>query len=346
MTEQKIFKIPLKFIITNILILGNLSEEDKEDAKRILDKSSKTSFFHDLNDDEKDIALEKTEIVIGGRLTDEQLNKTKHLKMQQIFGTGVNRHNLQFFKENGVLFCNSHAHAFIIAEHGYSMLHSASKNLHTSDELLRKGIWDPQVGTSVSLLNKTVLFLGFGNIAKYFKNFCKPFDMKYLAIKRTEQCDDPEVKVFLPKNKKEALKQADFIFNSLPLTSKTTNFLDKEEFEVMKSNVIIINVGRGGTINDKALYEALKENKIKRAAIDVWYNYPINRGGGDQEQNPIPCYPSDYPFQELDNIIMSAHRAWVSDISFSDFRKELYNNVNRFIRGEPVRNIVNLDEEY
>lgn len=330
----------------NILLLGNLTEEDKEDAQQTLDDSAKLRFYQDLNEEEKDEALVQADIVIGGRLTDEQLQKTKNLKMHQIFGTGVNRHNLQHFKENGILFCNSHAHSFIIAEHGYSMLHAASKNIHSSDQLLRQGIWDPQRGTSVSFLNKTILFLGFGEIAKHFKSFCKPFNMKYLAIKRTKDCDDSEVEVFLPDTKKEALKQADFIFNSLPLTTKSANFLDEADFEVMKTSAIIVNVGRGGTINDKALYEALKEKKIKGAAIDVWYNYPDRRGGGEQEQTPKPCYPSDYPFQELNNIIMSAHRAWVTDLSFMDLRKELFLNVNRFIKGEKVKNIVNLDEEY
>ena len=330
----------------NVLIMGSLEEDDKKNAQEIFATASKIIFFDELDEREKEEALNQAEIVIGGRLSDEQLEKANNLKMQQIFGTGVNRHNLQYFKDKGILFCNSHAHSSIIAEHGFSMLHAISKNLLTSDKLIRKGIWDPQRGTSVSFFNKTILFLGYGEIANHFKSFCKPFNMRYIAVKRTQQCDDPEVEIFLPENKKEAIKQADFIFDSLPLTPTSANFLDKEEFEVMKTNTIIVNVGRGGTINDKALYEALKNKQIKGAAIDVWYNYPTGRGGEGYNQDPTPCFPSDYPFQDLDNIIMSAHRAWVTDLSWSDLRKELYFNVNRFIKGEQVRNIVNLDEGY
>ncbi len=342
----KSLKLEFSTKIMNVLLMGNLSEEDKTAAKNIIDKSTILTFFQDLNEDEKEESLTKAEIVVGGSLSDEQLSKAKKLKMQQIFGTGVNRHNLQFFKENGIILCNSHAHSFIIAEHGFSMLVAASKNLLTSDQLLRQGIWDPQRGTSVTLFNKTILFLGFGEIAKNFKKFCKPFDMRYIALKRSETCDDPEVTVFLPDKKKEAIEQADFIFNSLPLTPKSTDFLDAEDFMVMKPDTIIVNVGRGATINDKALYDALKDRKIRGAAIDVWYDYPDRRGGGEQEQQPNPCYPSSYPFQELDNIIMSAHRAWVTDLSFMDLRKELFLNVNRFIKREQVKNIVNLEEGY
>ena len=330
----------------NILIFGNLSDEYKEAAREILDKTSTLFYYNDLNENDKESIFKEIDIVIGGRLSEEQLEKAKKLKMQQIFGTGVNSHNLKHFKENGILFCNSHAHSIVIAEYGFSMLLSASKKLHTSDKLLRQGNWDPQRGTSVTLLDKTILFLGYGEIAKHVKNFCTPFNMKYLAIKRTKECEDQDIEVFLPDDKEIALQQADFIFNSLPLTTKTMDFLDEDSFKIMKPNAIIVNVGRGGTINDKALYGALKNNRISGAAIDVWYNYPERRSGGQPGESPEVCLPSDYPFQELDNIIMTAHRAWVTDISFSELRKQLFYNVNRFIRGEPVKNIVDLDEEY
>jgi len=80
----------------------------------------------------------------------------------------------------------------------------------------------------------------------------------------------------------------------------------ENETEIVRK--IIVNVGRGMTINDEALHKALKENQIKVAGIDVWYNYPQKRGTDERE--PLLCYPSDYPFQVLDNIIMSAYRAW------------------------------------
>ena len=326
-----------------VLLIVNLNDEEKEESLKLLDESAEVQFHSELTEEEKEEAISVADIIVGGRLTDEQLESAKNLKMQQIFGTGVNRHNLEFFKENNIAFCNSHAHSYIIAEHGFSLLVAVSKNLLSSDQKLREGDWDPQRGSSVSLLNKTLLFVGYGVIAQHFQTFCEVFNMKYLAIKRTKDTDVSSVKIFLPDEKKEAFKQADFIFNSLPLTEKTTDFIDESDFEVMKPEAIIVNVGRGETINDKALFDALKAKKIKGAGIDVWYNYPTNRGG---EQEPSPCYPSDYPFQELDNIIMSAHRAWVTDLSFFEFRKKLLENVNRFIRREELENIVDLDEGY
>ena len=167
--------------------------------------------------------------------------------------------------------------------------------------------------------------------------------MKYLAIKRTKQCDDPDIEIFTPDEKLAAIKQADIIINCLPRTSKTINFLDKVEFETMKPTVIIVNIGRGITINEEELYSALKDKRIRAAAIDVWYNYPKIRGADTQE--PLPCFPSKFPFHELENVIMTAHRAWQSDALLTDLNPFL-ENVNRFIRGEQPQNIVNLEEEY
>ncbi|MEE9410216.1 MAG: 2-hydroxyacid dehydrogenase [Candidatus Heimdallarchaeota archaeon] len=313
-------------------------------AHEVIDDSATLIFNDDLQEEEKEEILAEVDIIIGGRLTDEQLKIANNLKMQQSFGTGVERHNLEYFKEKGIIFCNNHSHAFVIAEYGFSLLNAASKELLSNDQLLRKGSWDYKKHESISLYDKTMVFLGYGEIAKSFKRLCEPFNMKFLAVKRTEECEDPSVNVFLADQKKEALKKADFIFNSLPLTKKTTSFLDEEEFKIMKENTIVINVGRGKTINERALYNALKEKKIKGAAIDTWYVYPENRFGEDQE--PDICFPSDYPFQELDNIIMSAHRAWVTDIPLFESPENLIQNVNRFIRGEIPENVVNFDEEY
>ncbi len=327
-----------------VLFMMNSTDEEKKILIKTLDEKTDVIFFRELDEDKKEEILADAEIIIGGRLEDDQLKNLQKIKMHQTFGTGLDKHNLSLYKEKGILLCNSHVHSHIIAEYGFSMMNTASKELITNDQLLREGIWDYKKYESVTLFNKTVLFLGYGEIAKHFKKMCKPFNMKFLAVKRTRDTEDKEIEVYLPEEKLKAIKQADYIFNSLPKTQKTIDFLDEYEFGAMKPSTIIINVGRGDTINQKALFEALKDNKIKGAAIDVWYNYPQNRG--TEKQEPLPCYPSEYPFHELKNIIMTAHRAWVSDVQWFNFTLELIHNVNRFIRGEEPDNIANLDEGY
>ncbi len=326
-----------------ILSMIKSNEEEKNKIRAIL-PSEEIIFYFDLDENQQQTVLKKAEIIVGGKIDDEKLKQTENLKLHQTFATGVDRHNLALYKEKGIILCNSHYHSPTIAEYGFALLVAASKELIGNDRLLRKGLWNPYDLPSVTLYNKTICFLGYGHIAKWVRKMLEPFSMKILTIKRTEKCEDVDVEVYNPENKLQALAKADFIFNSLPLNSKTKDFLGEEEFKVMKKSAILVNVGRGETINEQALYTALKENMIKGAAIDVWYNYPKTRTTTDQENNI--CHPSQYPFNELDNIIMSAHRAWVTDTPWFDNTTKLFENVKRFISSEEVENIVNLDEGY
>ncbi|GAJ09688.1 unnamed protein product, partial [marine sediment metagenome] len=152
-----------------VLFLSNIKENEREIAVEKIDSSALLEYFSDLDDENKNEALRTADIVVGGRLTDEQLAIIENLKFHQIMGTGLNRHNLEFYKENRITLCNNHSHAKIIAEHGFSMLHAASKELDHNDKLLREGSWNYEKYQSVTLFNKTMLFLGFGEIAKHFK---------------------------------------------------------------------------------------------------------------------------------------------------------------------------------
>ncbi|UJG40971.1 MAG: 2-hydroxyacid dehydrogenase [Candidatus Heimdallarchaeum aukensis] len=326
------------------LFLINANEQEKEEIRERIDERVEVFFRDELTEDERKKILQEVDIVLGGRLSKEELESTNKLKFHQTFGTGVDRHNLKIYKEKNIILCNSHEHSDTIAEYAFSLLLAASKELLANDKLLReKGLWDYTQYPSVSLTNKTILFLGFGHIGKKVMEYCKPFDMKFIAIKRRKNAEMQNVTVYTPEKRIEAIKQADFIINSLPLTEETRNFLGKEEFNAMKKEAIIVNVGRGKTIDEEELYLSLKNKKIKGAAIDVWYNYPKRRG---EKQEPVPCYPSKYPFQELDNIIMSAHRAWQTDKKWHDRVIKLVENINRFVRGEEPLNKVNLDMGY
>ena len=97
-------------------------------------------------------------------------------------------------------------------------------------------------------------------------------------------------------------------------------------------------------MEEEALFNALKERKIRGATRDPWYEYPGNRWEGHEESEAF--YPSDFPYHELGNCIMSAHRAWVTDLPIFEFMKALIYNINGFIRGETPLNTVDFNEGY
>ncbi|MFW9827224.1 MAG: NAD(P)-dependent oxidoreductase [Candidatus Thorarchaeota archaeon] len=318
-------------------------EDVKLNVKNAIESNTQVIFYDEIRNEEKGRIMNEIDILIGPRIENNELELFKNLKMHQTFATGLEDFNFNFYKNNNILLCNTHTHSKIIAEYGFALLLSLAKELVVNDQLLREGNWNYTRFPSITLFRKTILFLGYGNIAKILKKLCIPLEMNFIAVKRTKKCDDPDIEIFLPEEKLTAIKKADIIINCLPQTEKTVDFISFNEFQAMKSNTIIINVGRGITINEEALYIALKDKKIRGAGIDVWYNYPEVRGG--EKQEPFPCYPSKFPFHELENVLMTAHRAWQSDALMNDVKPFLY-NVNRFIRGEKPENIVNLEEGY
>jgi phosphoglycerate dehydrogenase-like enzyme len=318
-------------------------EEVKKNIRQTFGSNVDVIFYDEINNSEKEQIIKEIDVLIGPKIDETELDLYKNIKMHQTFATGLEGYNFSFYKKNDILLCNTHTHSKIIAEYGFALLLSISKELATNDQLLREGNWDYTKYPAITLFGKTILFLGYGNIAQIFKKLCEPLDMNCIAVKRTKSCNDPNIKIYTPDEKLIAIRQADIIINTLPLTRDTINFLDALEFDAMKQTVIIINVGRGDTINEGELYSALKDKRIRGAALDVWYNYPKVRGA--EKQDPMPCYPSKFPFHELKNLIMTAHRAWQSDALMTDLKPFLF-NVNKFIRGKKPLNIVNLDEGY
>ena len=137
--------------------------------------------------------------------------------------------------------------------------------------------------------------LGAGSIGQEFIKLAGPFTTRFAALDRGKRY--PGIETY-HEDLKELVQNVDIIFMSLPLNKDTEGMINEEILREFRG--YIINVGRGRTIDERALYEALKEERIKGAGIEVWYNYPKNRE---------ETMPSDYPFHELKNIIMSPHIA-------------------------------------
>ena len=138
----------------------------------------------------------------------------------------------------------------------------------------------------------------------------------------------------------ELLRKSDFISLHVPLTPKTEKLIGDNELNLMKSTAYLINTSRGKVIDQTALIRALKSNRIAGAALDVWYNY---RPEPDEDGRK---FPSNYPFYELDNVILSPHRGAspMSDLKRWD---EVIENISRMAKRDTnFINKVNLDLEY
>jgi phosphoglycerate dehydrogenase-like enzyme len=163
--------------------------------------------------------------------------------------------------------------------------------------------------------------------------------MDVSAISYSGKSKGDDIKIYPPSRLDDLLPQADVLFLSLPLTDDTKGLIEQKRLSMLPDDAIIVNVSRGRIIDEKALYETLKSGRIK-AGLDVWYNYPENEE--DRKNTP----PSEYPFHELPNVIMTPHLAENTDRTEAFRAQELARLLNLAAKGKPLPNRVDVEKGY
>jgi phosphoglycerate dehydrogenase-like enzyme len=133
---------------------------------------------------------------------------------------------------------------------------------------------------------------------------------------------------------------ANALFICLPLTPATTGLIGAKELALLPPHAVLVNVARGPIVDEAALYHALRDGALHAAGLDVWYNYPPDEAA--RAHTP----PSDYPFHELDNVVMSPHRAGGSTETELQRMAHLARLLNAAARGEEMPNRVDLQAGY
>ena len=186
--------------------------------------------------------------------------------------------------------------------------------------------WDPFDTTMIS--GCTVGIVGYGDIGRAIASRLRPMGMKILGLKRhvSASTADPLVdQMYPPERRIEMLSLCDYIAVAAPLTSETQGMLGEGEFGAMKPNAVVINVGRGPVIDEKALVKALSKGSIKGAALDVFDHEPL---------------PPGHAFYQLENVLLSPHCADHTPDWLDQAMLFFIEQVKRFHNGEPLKNVV------
>ncbi|MGY5871931.1 MAG: 2-hydroxyacid dehydrogenase [Candidatus Thorarchaeota archaeon] len=285
------------------------------------------------------------DIIASNRVSTELLESSSRLKMIQTFAAGVE--NIDFSaikKRDDIIVCNSHINAAEVAEHAITLLFAVAKNVIPNDRELRKGDWKFAFGgpnPNIEIRNKTCLILGLGNIGSEIAKRLKGFDVTIHAATRsgTSKHADLAEKLVKIDDVKPLVEEADFVILSLPHTPDSEGLVNEDFISWMKPTSILVNISRGPIVEEKALFDALQENKIRGAGLDVWWRYPKKwRGKG--------APPTDMPFQELDNLVASPHRAGYSENTEREYFQFAGENILRFIQGETPLNIIDPNRGY
>lgn len=295
--------------------------------------------------DKKEEALKRAgefDIVVGARIGREFLEKASSLKYMVIPFAGVPPQDLEILSDfPDITLLNSHFNARFVAEHAWTLLLASVKRLCATHEKMKHGDWTPRYEHKWGrvLSGGNLLLIGFGGIGRELAEIAGAFRLSVKAIKRTPGeaagIDFLGTRDDLPR----LLPEADYIIVSLPGTDNAKGFLGKQEFELMKDGVHIVNVGRGNVIDEDAFYEALKSGKIGGAGIDTWWIYPKDKEARKH------TYPSKHPIWEFDNVIFSPHRASHVSGRESERIRDIAQILNSIASGSPC-NAVDRNQGY
>ncbi len=200
---------------------------------------------------------------------------------------------------------NIHHNAAPTAESALTLMLAAARDLVDTDRKLRIGDWTPRYESDRPLLmeNRTALILGYGAVGRRVGKACYGLGMEVHAVKTTvPKPSRGIIKLHTPDELPSLLPVANVLFLCLPRTPETDGLIGAAQLASLPDDAIIVNVSRGAIIDEEALYEELRSGRL-RAGLDVWYMYPRDEASRDDQR------PSEYPFGELTNVVMTPHMA-------------------------------------
>jgi len=256
------------------------------------------------NDGNKEELLKEVDGVIGGFISEKELEIAENLKIIFVPFAGVEQLPLEKLKEKNIIVSNAHGNGKYVAERAVALALTLLGKVIPFHNDLKMGVWHGfTVGESIfdswiSIQCKKIGILGFGAIGKNIAAFLRPFNTINYILKYNKIDFLPENVDKVYYDVDEILRDSEIIFLTLPLTRKTYEIINEERLMSMKDKYLI-NVGRGRLINEEGLYKSLKNNILKGVALDVWFNYPTA-----EKKNILP---SKYPIWEFDNVVFSPH---------------------------------------
>ena len=295
--------------------------------------------------------VDDVEVLLRGWLVaeafDRLLVRAPHLTWVHSATSGVERALTPAALARDVLVTNARGvFSRPIAEHVLLMILAVSRHLPQLLELQHERTWQPLEGRELREL--TIGIVGYGSLGRSVASLASAFGSRVIAIRRRPNAledaaaaaaraaaaaDDGDGFPFEPRLDRvlgpdglhELLAESDIVVLAAPLTAETEGMIDEAALAAMKHDAWLINVARGRLIDDTALIRALRENQIGGAALDAFRDEPLPQGS---------------PYWELPNVIVTPHTAW-SSARVLDRSIDLFcDNLVRFSRGEPLRNVV------
>ena len=293
-----------------------------------------TAYPNTVGEQEVHERVADADIIIANKvpLNENTLKDAEHVKLICEFATGFDNVDISYCNTRGIKVANVRNYSTdAVAQHTFALCFYVLEKLRHYDEYVKSGEYAGQSRFSnfdlpfVELAGKTWGIIGMGNIGKKVAQIASAFGCRVIfhSVTGKSTCTDYEQVDF-----DTLLKDSDILSLHCPLSELTRNLIDKNALSKMKKSAILINVARGPVVNDADLYEALINEEIQAAGLDVTSTEPMKKS------NPLG------KIMDSNKLIITPHLAWASTEARNRCVEETCKNIEAFLHGEE-RNIVN-----
>ncbi len=226
----------------------------------------------------------------------ELIDKAAHLKVISNMAVGFNNIDIGTATAKGIAVTNTPGVLTeTTADLTFSLLMATARRIVEADSFLREGnwkTWSPMLLTGQDIYGATLGIIGLGRIGEALARRAKGFNMNVIYHNRNRKYEVEQELGIRYAEFNQLIQVSDYVCVLTPFTKETENLVSYEQFNLMKSNAILINSSRGGVVNEEALYEAILSKKIWGAGLDVF------------EEEPISL---DHPILQLKNVVVTPH---------------------------------------
>jgi phosphoglycerate dehydrogenase-like enzyme len=316
-----------------IVVTYRMEEDESSLYKEKLSGLSELVFLRGIAREKRSECLEGTDILITWNPTRElkgiDAGLLKNLKFVQLLSAGYDHINFSIFPKDCMIASNAGAYAKPMAEHSVAMILALSKNLLSKHKKMANGIFD-QLSLNKKLKDSNCGIIGFGGIGKEITKLLKAFDVNIYAINTSGKTNEEVNFIGTLKDLDYVLNKCDIIIISIPLNNETRGLIGKRELELMKNDAMIINVARGAIINQKDIFNHLKNHPEFQAGIDAWWSEPFKDGE----------FKLDFPFLYLPNVLGSPHNSTIVPGGILEGSRRVAENVINYLKGEKVERLI------
>jgi phosphoglycerate dehydrogenase-like enzyme len=229
----------------------------------------------------------------------------------------------------GATVCGTDTLGYPTAELTWAMILGFARHLPAEATAMRAGAWQTTVG--MGLNGKVLGIVGFGRVGTDVGRIGAAFGMKVLGWSRSLTEERAAAAGASSASLETILREADVVSVHLPLSTETRHLISTRELSMMKPGALLVNTARGPIIDEDALIEALKSNKIRGAALDVFNHEPL---------------AASHPLRKLNNVLLTPHLGYVTEENYRMQFAQIVENIDAWLNGKPVRVITSSKDSH